>query len=127
MSNELKLNVKAMDNIHDEFEGILQEIQEAKDTAIFMQLFKKMIEHTKEHFAFEEVLMNEHNFYDKKEHFDEHKNILEEMQYFYEKAKRMPQFGRSYINDYAYDKFKHHIVSIDSQLAMFLKQNGLTV
>ena len=127
MLNELKLDIRAMDSIHEEFEEILQEIRETKENTRFMQLFKKMIEHTIEHFAFEEAIMNKHDFYDKKEHFEEHENILGEMQYFYEKSKRMPLFGRSYINEYAYDKFKHHIVSIDSQLAMFIKQNGITI
>jgi hemerythrin len=87
-----------------------------------MPLFEEMIEHTKEHFAYEENLMNELNFYAKGEHFDEHANLLGEMQYFYEKAKKIPAFGKSYINDYAYDKFKRHIINIDSQLAMFLKE-----
>lgn len=125
MSNELKLNIKAMDTIHDEFENILQELKETQDNAKFMQLFKQMIEHTKMHFKFEEEIMEEHNFYDKKEHFDEHENLLAEMQFFYDKSKKIHPFGRSYINEYAYEKFKRHILNIDSQLAMFLKANNL--
>lgn len=37
----------------------------------------------------------------------------------------MKMFGRSYINDYTYEKFKRHVTNIDSQLAMFIKQNEI--
>ena len=121
IKEELRLNIEPMDTIHDEFESILEEMKSTKDNARFMELFTQMIEHTKTHFKTEEDIMNEFDFYDKKEHFDEHANLLSEMIYFYEKAQKMPMFGKSYINEYAYDKFKRHIINIDSQLAMFLK------
>jgi len=121
MGDELHLNIAVMDETHDAFLAILSRIQscEAKQ---FMPLFEEMIEHTREHFAFEENMMAELGFYAKQEHFDEHANLLGEMNYFFEKAKRVPAFGRSYINDYAYEKFKRHIINIDAQLAMFLKE-----
>jgi len=124
INNELKLNIEPMDTIHNEFEIILQEMKNTRNTTRFMELFVQMIEHTKHHFKTEEDIMNAYNFYDKKEHFDEHDNLLSEMQYFYEKAQRLPMFGKSYINEYAYDKFKRHIINIDSQLAMFLKNSN---
>jgi len=124
MRDELQLNIEPMDAKHDEFLVLLKEIKASSDSE-FLALFESMIEHTKEHFSFEEEIMDTHNFYDKKEHFDEHENLLNEMQYFYEKAKKMKMFGRSYINDYAYEKFKRHVTNIDSQLAMFIKQNEI--
>jgi hemerythrin-like metal-binding protein len=113
-----------MDEKHDEFLNLLAKIKISQNSE-FIPLFEEMIEHTKEHFAFEEEIMNKHNFYGIQEHLDEHANLLGEMEYFYNKAKKLPPFGKSYINDYAYDKFKRHIINIDSQLAMFLKDNKI--
>lgn len=122
--DNLHLNIPAIDEKHDEFLELLSEIKSCpKDQ--FLPLFANMIEHTREHFAFEEELMEQYNFYGKSEHTEEHKNLLGEMEYFYEKAQKMIMFGKSYINDYAYDKFKRHIINIDSQFAMFLKDNLL--
>lgn len=125
MPDNLHLNIPAMDKTHDEFLEILERVRSA-DKAEFLPLFEEMIEHTKEHFSFEEDMMQTHNFYGRQEHVDEHTNLLDEMQYFYEKAKRMPMIGLSYINNYALEKFTRHIINIDSQLAMFLKENKLT-
>ena len=125
MQENLQLNIPDMDKMHDEFLDLLSKIQSCSD-AEFLQLFEEMITHTKEHFSFEEAIMTEYDFYGKQEHLDEHTNLLNEMIYFYEKARKFPVFGKSYINDYAYDKFKRHIINIDSQLAMFLKEQNIS-
>lgn len=126
MSDNLHLNIEVMDKTHDEFLELLSQIKTCSKSE-FMPLFEEMIAHTKEHFAYEEEIMNQHNFYGKQEHLDEHANLLGEMEYFYNKAKKFPAFGNSYIHEYAYDKFKRHIINIDSQLAMFLKENEITL
>jgi len=120
MNDNLNLNIDVMDKTHREFLEILSKIQSSTGSE-FVSLFEDMINHTKEHFAFEEDMMIKYNFYARQEHLDEHENLLGEMNYFYEKSKKSPIFGKSYINDYAYEKFKRHIINIDSQLAMFLK------
>lgn len=120
MPDELCLNLDMMDEKHTEFLELLAKIQKAPKEQ-FLPLFEELIQHTKEHFEFEEKMMDEHGFYDKAEHLSEHKNLLGEMQYFFEKAKKSTMFGKSYINDYAYEKFKRHVINIDSQLASFLK------
>ncbi len=125
MPDNLTLNIASMDERHDGFLELLARI-DACEKADFLPLFETMIEHTREHFRFEEELMHRYDFYARQEHLDEHANLLGEMQYFYEKSKRMPMMGRAYINDYAYEKFKRHVINIDSQLAMFLKEHGLT-
>jgi hemerythrin len=124
MPENLHLNIPAMDERHDAFLELLAGMH-ACEKADFLPLFEAMAEHTREHFRFEEEMMHRYDFYGRQEHIDEHATLLGEMQYFYEKSKRMPMMGRAYINDYAYEKFKRHVINIDSQLAMFLKENGL--
>jgi len=124
MGENLDLDIKVMDTMHHEFLALLNEIKNCKANE-FITLFENMIEHTKDHFSVEEKIMSVHDFYDKEEHFEEHVVLLEEMVYFYEKSKKIPAFGKSYIHEYAYDKFKRHITNIDSQLAMFIKQSDI--
>ena len=126
MQENLQLDIPDIDKKHHEFLDLLGKIQSCKDQE-FLSLFEEMITHTKEHFAYEESIMTKHDFYGKQEHVDEHANLLNEMQYFYQKAKKIPAFGKSYINDYAYEKFKRHIINIDSQLAMFLKEQKISL
>ena len=61
MNNSLHIGIEAMDEKHDEFLALLLQIQSCSSDE-FMHLFEEMIKHTKEHFAFEESIMNEHNF-----------------------------------------------------------------
>jgi hemerythrin len=124
MNEELHVNIPDMDKRHDEFLEILSKIHSCKKEE-FLSLFLEMIEHTEEHFAYEEELMQQFDFYGMQEHMEEHKNLLDEMRYFYAKAQKLPAFGKSYINDYAREKFKRHVINIDSQLAMFLKEKEL--
>ena len=126
MKENLQLDIPDIDEKHHEFLGLLGKIQSCEDHE-FLTLFEEMITHTKKHFTYEESIMTQHDFYGKQEHLDEHANLLNEMQYFYQKAKKIPAFGKSYINDYAYEKFKRHIINIDSQLAMFLKEQKISL
>lgn len=122
----LQLNIPKMDEKHDEFILLLDQVKSCKSQE-FLILFEEMIQHTKEHFAYEESIMDQYSFYGRQEHMDEHTNLLNEMQYFFQKAQKIPLFGKSYINDYAYEKFKRHIINIDSQLAMFLKEQNISL
>ncbi|HHD83434.1 MAG TPA: hemerythrin [Campylobacteraceae bacterium] len=125
MQEDIKLGIPDMDAIHEGFTVLLSRIQKCEPET-FMPLYEELIAHTRDHFAFEESLMAQYRFYDSHEHLEEHTKLLDEMVYFYEKSKKFPVFGRSYINDYAYDKFKRHVVNIDSQLAMFLKEQQIS-
>lgn len=124
MTDKLLLGIDAIDEKHDEFLEILSYIKLAPKGE-FLTLFEEMIMQTKEHFSLEEGLMRQHNFFGLIEHFQQHQDLLNEMEHFYAKSKTMPAFGQSYINEYAYEKFKWHIANIDSKLAMFLKEKDL--
>jgi hemerythrin len=115
----LTLNIEAMDRTHDDFMELLDGAKRMQGAA-FLEAFAALITHTDEHFAMEEALMRTYSFYAMQEHLEEHETLLAEMRYFFDKAKKIPAFGRSYIDDYAFEKFRRHIINIDSQLAMFL-------
>jgi hemerythrin len=120
VTDNLTLGVEALDGTHDEFLVLLDAAKAAQGSRL-LACFAALIEHTEAHFEMEEALMREHAFYGMQEHLDEHENLLNEMRHFFDRAQKLPPFGRAYIDDYAYEKFRRHIINIDSQLAMFLK------
>ncbi len=120
MREDLKLGIDNMDKIHTEFFEMLETLKMMKGS-VFLEGFANLIVHTQEHFAQEEALMRENRFYGIQEHLDEHENLLGEMRYFYDKGKKMLPFAENYINEYVFEKFRRHIINIDSQFAMFLK------
>ncbi len=124
MQENLNLGIAALDATHQESLTLLDDVKSASKED-FMVRFDALIAHTKAHFESEETIMREHAFYGYAEHRDEHANLLGEMIHFYEKGKKIPAFARSYIDEYAYEKFRRHIINIDSQLAMFLKEKGI--
>lgn len=116
MTADLTLHVEAMDKEHEEFIEVFTKIHDdPKDQ--FMELFEQMIAVTKSHFAHEEELMEGVEFELRFEHIENHNQLLEEMESFYNSAKTMPPMGTSYINSYAYDKFRRHLMIYDTLLA----------
>jgi len=119
MTEKMILGHDAMDETHAASLRLLDHVKNAQGNA-FLEAFSVWIEHTEAHFAMEEALMRSHAFYGLQEHCDEHRKLLEEMRYFFEKASRRTAFGRAYIDEYAFEKFRRHVINIDAQLAMFL-------
>jgi len=121
VTDDLRLGFETMDTLHDEFEQLLARTRDAKG-ADFLPAFADLIAHTESHFQTEEALMQTYNFHGFDEHTGEHRTLLDEMRYFYEKGQKMPLFARNYVNEYAFEKFRRHVINIDSQLAAFLKE-----
>jgi hemerythrin len=122
----LILGVAEMDAIHAEFDALLERVRQSSSSD-FLTGFAELVAHTEAHFAAEDALMVRHGYYGLQEHRSEHETLLSEMRYFYDKAKKLPPMGRSYIDDYAYEKFHRHVINIDSQLALFLNASEETV
>jgi hemerythrin-like metal-binding protein len=123
VTEELTLGIDGMDMIHAQFITLFERVKQSSGTD-FIAAFEALIEHTDEHFSQEEAIMRACDYYGTEEHMNEHRVLLDEMRYFFAKAKKLPPFGRSYIDDYAMEKFRRHVVNIDSQLAMFLKSEA---
>jgi len=121
MRDILKLEIMRLDIMHNEFSLLLSDIRECEHDK-FMTLFENIIEYAKDHFKVEEEILNSHHFYDTHEYLQGHEKTLHEMEYFYEKGQQKPMYAKAYINDYAFDKIQRHILSIDKQLKVFLKE-----
>lgn len=120
MTHDLRLDLPEIDDAHETFLTLLEQLQKAS-FAIDSELFLQLIEETKTHFAEEEKLMMKHLYPERELHTEDHVQLIDEMESFYQMITSMPPMARSYIDSYAYDKFRRHTMFYDVDLAKFLK------
>ena len=117
------LNFDEMDSYHKEFIEIYNS-KESESTQDYKNVMMKILEQTKIHFTHEEELMAEYNYPRTKEHSDEHKKVLYEMEYFLNGSNTMigKQILKSYYKEGLPKWFDSHLLSMDSDLSSFIKK-----
>lgn len=122
------LNYDGMDDIHKEFVEIYNSV-DTTSLQSFVNKLTELLEHSKKHFSFEEHLMDEHNYSTVREHKEEHQKVLHEMEYFIKNSQT--SFGKRMLKAYYLEKlpdwFDLHLISMDSDLASFLKKEKVWV
>lgn len=114
LPDNLKVGVESIDARHEEFYELFENLKNASDSQ-FLTKFKSIIDHTINHFAEEEEGLEYPN---RSEHRTEHIKALEEMGYFYEKAKKgKTVFARAYVKEQLGEWFRQHLLNMDSDLA----------
>lgn len=117
------LNHKEIDTLHKEFLDIYNSVDKT-DTNSYIQKLISLLEHSKIHFKTEEDLMDKYNYPRSKEHKDEHRKVLAEMDYFIKNANSI--FGKKMLKAYYTQKigdwFDLHLLSMDSDLTAYLKK-----
>ncbi|WP_321449684.1 hemerythrin domain-containing protein [uncultured Cohaesibacter sp.] len=115
------VGVDEMDSVHQEFTLIVNRLGETQDPSIFKSLFIQLLEHTQEHFALEDQLMEETGFRGFDEHREEHERVLKQMHYINEKVQAGNlDFGRAFVEDLP-RWFDLHADTMDNALAVHLK------
>ncbi|WP_345971052.1 MULTISPECIES: hemerythrin family protein [Sulfurimonas] len=123
MTHDLRLNIEVMDAAHETFLQMLEQLQKMEGGAIDTALFREWITETKRHFAEEEKLMMKHLYSERETHTGDHEQLVDEMESFFTMITSMPPMARSFIESYAYDKFRRHTMFYDLDLAKFLSGN----
>ncbi|MCW8838598.1 MAG: hemerythrin family protein [Thiovulaceae bacterium] len=117
------LNFEEMDSYHRDFIEIYNSLEYDTSEA-YKNVMIKILEQTKLHFCHEEELMSKHKYPRIKEHSDEHKKVLYEMEYFINGSNTI--VGRKILKSYFLEGlpswFDTHLVSMDSDLSSFLKE-----
>ncbi len=117
------LNFETMDTLHQEFINIYNSVNINSIESI-VQKANELLEHSKRHFKEEENLMEQYNYPTIREHKDEHTKVLAELEYFIRNSHSM--FGKKMLKAYYLEKlpdwFDLHLISMDSDLASFLKK-----
>ncbi|WP_421717045.1 bacteriohemerythrin [Arcobacter arenosus] len=121
--NKHLLKHNEMDEIHKEFIQIYNGADYNSIGSIINKT-KELFEHTKRHFSYEESQMDQFNYPTSREHKEEHQKVLHEMQFFLEKSNTSigKQLLKAYYKQKLPDWFDLHLISMDSDLAGFLKQ-----
>ena len=114
---EFSVGNEEMDAVHREFLELLNMTLPLKAEA-FDKAFSQMIEHTREHFAFEERQMEAVNLGSRREHTDEHRRILGEMDFFHAKARAgRRNLARAYLKEQLPHWLRQHTATMDADLA----------
>ena len=115
------LGVPVMDGYHQEFLSILAALGATPD-GVFVALFKELVRHSHEHFSQEEKLMTETGFPAQREHIEEHRRVLGDMEAMLERAEHgRLALPREFIKNHMPEWFQLHLVTMDSALAQHLK------
>ena len=115
------LGVPAMDRTHREFVDLVNSMAAAAN-ATFAYLYPELVNHTRAHFANEEVLMQQSGFPAIKEHTDEHARVRGEMDGFgLRVGSGRIALARAYVVEQLPAWFALHAVTMDSALAAHLK------
>lgn len=116
------LGVDSMDDTHQEFIELVNQLGAAGDKATFVSLFAELVEHTKAHFAAENKLMAETGFPAILEHEADHLRVLGQLHRFAQKvAAGSTMMGRAYVKEQLPDWFNLHAATMDSALAAHIK------
>ena len=119
------LNHDEIDCLHKEFLDIYNSV-DSSNTNSYIQKLISLLEHSKIHFKIEEDLMDKHNYPTAREHKDEHKKVLAEMDYFIKNSSSI--FGKKMLKAYYKEKigdwFDLHLLSMDSDLTAYLKKGN---
>ncbi|XOB61036.1 bacteriohemerythrin [Campylobacterota bacterium DY0563] len=122
--NKHLLNHEEIDTLHKEFLDIYNSVDKT-DTNSYIQKLISLLVHSKIHFKIEEDLMDKYNYPRSKEHKDEHRKVLAEMDYFIKNSNTI--FGKkmlkAYFNEKIGDWFDLHLLSMDSDLTAYLKKS----
>jgi hemerythrin len=114
------LGHREIDADHAAFSALLAEVASAPDVA-FATVFRRLVEHTIEHFGRENALMVRSGFPALREHQGEHERVLGELHQFLKRVERgLIPFGRAYVRETLPPWFELHARTMDSALAAHL-------
>ncbi|MFZ2404558.1 MAG: bacteriohemerythrin [Methylobacter sp.] len=120
----LTVGYDRIDNDHDEFTGLLNDLDAADNTA-FPALFQQLYEQTEQHFERENQLMKQFAYPGEAEHKSEHQRVLGEFKQFKSRVdKGLIAFGRSFVKDRLPQWFKLHVTTMDSALAAHVNKQS---
>jgi len=116
------LGMPAIDRSHREMVDLINQMDGASD-ANFVYLFADLVNHTRAHFASEEVMMRESLYPAIAEHKDEHARVLAELSRFSGRlGGARTALARAYVREQMPAWFALHATTFDSALVAYLNR-----
>ena len=120
------INVASIDQQHRQMLSIALELHaavtEQDSKAALLEILDRLTEYSRTHFAFEEELMEEHDYPGLKTHQEEHANLIRQLEIF----RRSLEGGRLFqlvpISDVTDDWVLAHVDGADRKLGEFLNK-----
>jgi len=122
-----RLGIPRMDDTHREFVELVNRLAAAPNND-FIPLFAELQSHTSEHFEQENAWMERSNFPALREHLDEHRRVLGELDRFGQRAAAgRVSMARAYVTEQLPHWFDLHAKTMDSALAHHMKLQPVSV
>lgn len=116
------LGVNLIDETHQEFISLINQIAAADNKTTFYKLFLELAEHTEAHFDTENQLMEQTGFPAIREHMDEHQRVLGELHRLKKKVlSGSVVMAQIYLTEHIPQWFELHAATMDSALAAHIK------
>jgi len=118
----LTLGCDEIDRDHRAFLELIAALRRAGDVD-FPTMFRRLQEHTEQHFAREEQLMQTCAFPALREHKSEHVRVLGELHQFGQRAARgLLPFARAFVAERLVPWFELHIQTMDAALVVHMQR-----
>ena len=130
-SPDYSVNIKTIDNQHQELVNILNRLFVAvsmrEGSKIVGSILTALKSYTKTHFALEERLMQQANYADLEAHKEEHKKLIEQLDELI--LKHLLEEKPIYFEMLRFLKnwLKEHIKGVDTKYSMALQQTGFSL
>jgi|YNPMSStandDraft_1061717.scaffolds.fasta_scaffold05052_5 hemerythrin len=116
IDNQHKVLVNILNKLHDA-------MREGKGKEQIEKTLNDLIEYTKTHFAFEENLMNLHNYPEINAHKKDHSDLIQSIRDFQQKVNSNSITLTLEVKNFLRDWLLIHIGKRDKDLGIFLKSN----
>ena len=115
----------ALDQHHQEFVELVDACIQSSD-AEFIELFGKLLEHTKEHFDEEDSLMEQYDFPERLGHMEEHQRVLAEMRRLVQNLDAQNcQNAQDYVAKKMPEWFALHTLTMDNDLVAYIMKKKI--
>jgi hemerythrin len=123
-SDEYHINVEEIDEQHRQMADLVEElhlaVENGADPDTLKHILRSLIDHTREHFATEEDLMDQHGYPKARIHKAEHESLLKQLDIVQQSlvGGKIPAFCKNV--DISSDWMMVHVTNSDSELGKFL-------
>lgn len=129
-SPDYSVDVKAIDEQHQELIGILNQlfvvVSRPEPDTVIIETLDALLNFTKTHFALEEQLMQQANYGDLEAHKAEHRKLIDRLNQFRQKLEHKDEHLYFEILGFVKTWLKGHILDVDRKYTPTMQKAGIS-